>query len=1157
MHVAQTDNHRNGARRAVAICASCVGILLAGIAGASSAGPSEQRRAWEGTIVGGAAVGRACFWPDGARVPVRIAVQRTEKRNGIVGVLDIAGFAVARISGPDETRANLYAPLPRAAVAVGALAIGISDGSLSLAIGAHCRIPQARLALDELSEPQASSMYATLDGQLEFAAALAEASELGEKGEAKRSITLAESTLGVTGSPPSNEAVELAIRSRAPVLASLGALMLANTWLDIYELSNAEPLVDVADTVLSETLPAGHPALLYTAYLRARMLAIRGRWDEAATLHARTLEQQRALLPADSVDVIASQIGLAATLYDLGDIGAAQVLLEQATTAAKRTLGEDNMISANGEVNLAGIMGYRGQHEAARQELLMIFRLVTTQTAELNAVQAQVLREYALASFHAGRLQDARVAIERAAAWYMSELGVGNLRALGALELQAWIYGQSERIGEAIVLQRRVLEYYVGLLGPNHPASLRALENLGWWYVRDGRIAEASPILDSVYEAASKRYGDRDRRFLDAAIDAAYADFLGGDMSKGCALFATTAQRPGDDPPQNEAARINALFGLGRCQLAAANPTAAMATFRQVLDYRRRTLAAQSEATLAALAAYARAQLQAGDRSGALASLQSFVADTEAMRSAEAPQASGGRASFANQVAGKDYQAGYHDLALLYAEGGRITDAIRVTELARARGIIDALSMRATSRDTLVPERDRLQLRRLDEHLKDVDAEIALTPTASVRLASLAVQRDALTTELKRAEQRLAKSARNRSRGGRLDLKDIRRQLSPDTVIVGYQLVRERAWAYVVRRDAEPHALLLATSPDVGDAVSALHAGLGTPNAALAPIWRLGDGRLLGGLVRPAADATRTSADDVAKSLAATLLEPLARDLAGAKRLIIAIDGPLALLPFEILPLHGQLLIDRMEVTYVPSLAVWQALQAAPRRARRPTTELIAFGAPAYALPDATTERVTPLSGRHWSPLPGAAREVRAVAAMFPADRQRVYIGAEASETNFQALNRSGALANTRYLLLAVHGVLSPAAPQWSALILSEANRNAEPNGFVTAAELATYDLGSDLTVLSACETGLGKEVAGEGIFGLPFALFVAGSRKTILTLWPVADEATAQFIERLFAKLKRGIAPARALAATKREFRRDPRYSAPFYWAAFVLYGD
>jgi len=208
-------------------------------------------------------------------------------------------------------------------------------------------------------------------------------------------------------------------------------------------------------------------------------------------------------------------------------------------------------------------------------------------------------------------------------------------------------------------------------------------------------------------------------------------------------------------------------------------------------------------------------------------------------------------------------------------------------------------------------------------------------------------------------------------------------------------------------------------------------------------------------------------------------------------------------------------------------------------------------------LPETKAERLTPLSGRYWSALPGAVREVTSVAAMFSPARRRIYLGGDATEANLQELNRSGALADARYLLLSVHALLLPSTPQWSALVLSEANHDIEPNGFVTAAELATYELGSELTVLSACETGLGKEIAGEGIFGLPFALFVAGSRKTVLTLWPVADEATAKFIESLFAKTTRGVAPARALAATKREFLRDPRYAAPFYWAPFVLYGD
>ena len=108
----------------------------------------------------------------------------------------------------------------------------------------------------------------------------------------------------------------------------------------------------------------------------------------------------------------------------------------------------------------------------------------------------------------------------------------------------------------------------------------------------------------------------------------------------------------------------------------------------------------------------------------------------------------------------------------------------------------------------------------------------------------------------------------------------------------------------------------------------------------------------------------------------------------------------------------------------------------------------------------------------------------------------------------------------------------------------------------MTAAEIATYAIGADLVVLAACETALGKDVAGEGVFGLPYALTVAGARATLLSLWPVSDDSAAAFMARFYARLARGAAPAVALAETKREFIRDPKYAAPFHWAPWVLYG-
>jgi CHAT domain-containing protein len=93
--------------------------------------------------------------------------------------------------------------------------------------------------------------------------------------------------------------------------------------------------------------------------------------------------------------------------------------------------------------------------------------------------------------------------------------------------------------------------------------------------------------------------------------------------------------------------------------------------------------------------------------------------------------------------------------------------------------------------------------------------------------------------------------------------------------------------------------------------------------------------------------------------------------------------------------------------------------------------------------------------------------------------------------------------------------------------------------------------------VLSACETGLGEIIGGEGVMGLPYALYVAGNKNTILTLWSISDEVTAAFITSFFAKLKAGMGQVEALTATKRAFlNKGGRYANPVYWAAFVLYG-
>jgi CHAT domain-containing protein len=100
--------------------------------------------------------------------------------------------------------------------------------------------------------------------------------------------------------------------------------------------------------------------------------------------------------------------------------------------------------------------------------------------------------------------------------------------------------------------------------------------------------------------------------------------------------------------------------------------------------------------------------------------------------------------------------------------------------------------------------------------------------------------------------------------------------------------------------------------------------------------------------------------------------------------------------------------------------------------------------------------------------------------------------------------------------------------------------------------------LSADLVVLSACRTGLGRNIQGEGIVGLTSGFMYAGAKSVIASLWKVDDEATAELMGHFYTALfKNRLTPAAALSEAKREMWKQPRWRAPFYWAAFTLQGE
>jgi CHAT domain-containing protein len=145
-----------------------------------------------------------------------------------------------------------------------------------------------------------------------------------------------------------------------------------------------------------------------------------------------------------------------------------------------------------------------------------------------------------------------------------------------------------------------------------------------------------------------------------------------------------------------------------------------------------------------------------------------------------------------------------------------------------------------------------------------------------------------------------------------------------------------------------------------------------------------------------------------------------------------------------------------------------------------------------------------------------------------------------------------------RVLHIATHGVVDDERPELSGIVLSLVDEKGTPrNGFLRLPDIYNLRLPVDLVVLSACETGLGKEVKGEGILNLVRGFMYAGAPAVIASSWKVDDTATSELMAELYRGLFAGKSPAAALREAQVALRKLPRFRSPYYWAAFELQGD
>jgi CHAT domain-containing protein len=190
-----------------------------------------------------------------------------------------------------------------------------------------------------------------------------------------------------------------------------------------------------------------------------------------------------------------------------------------------------------------------------------------------------------------------------------------------------------------------------------------------------------------------------------------------------------------------------------------------------------------------------------------------------------------------------------------------------------------------------------------------------------------------------------------------------------------------------------------------------------------------------------------------------------------------------------------------------------------------------------------------------WKRLKATEQESKRILALDSANQSMIALGFQVN----RALVENGRLSEYRYVHFATHGLADSEYPGLSTILLSLFDEQDNPqDGYLRAHEIYNLNLGADLVVLSACQTGLGKEVKGEGVISLTRGFMYAGAGRVVVSLWSVNDQATAELMETFYRKmLREGKRPAKALQEAQREMWQQQGREAPFFWAAFTLQGE
>jgi CHAT domain-containing protein len=569
--------------------------------------------------------------------------------------------------------------------------------------------------------------------------------------------------------------------------------------------------------------------------------------------------------------------------------------------------------------------------------------------------------------------------------------------------------------------------------------------------------------------------------------------------------------------------------------------------------------------------------------------------------------------SLRTNIAGQEFRASYFasrqkffetyiDVLMEYRHqnpaGALDAVALAVSERARARSLLELLTeARADIRqgvDSSLLERERSLQQRLNARAA---AQVRLlnrkhTPeqadAAVKEIDSIMAEFQDLRAQIRSSSPKYAALTQPQP----LSLAEIQQHaLDPDTLLLEYSLGDDASYLFVVSQTSITSHLL----PKRAEIEAATRR---VRDLLTAPQPRPGDTEAkYQARIKEAREGYWTQAAELSRML----LGPAASQL-GRKRLAIVADGALQYIPFTALPAPSpgndkernsgaepQPLLVEHEIVSLPSASTLATLRRETAGRKPAEKSLAVLADPVFNYDDTRVRwnvgkagakaktrsadsdemdivslqmlrsgRETGMIGAEgaFGRLLSTRREAAAILALVPERERRQALDFEASRKT--ALRPE--LGEYRVVHFATHGMLNNTHPELSGIVLSLVDEAGRPqDGFLRLQDIYNLKLQAELVVLSACQTGLGKEIKGEGLIGLARGFMYAGAPRIVASLWKVDDRATSELMKRFYQGLlgPEALSAAGALRQAQLSIWKQKQWRAPYYWAAFVLQGE